>query len=84
MTGPGDELSGFGKAYRAAGPWLNASAKLTTAPAVGVAVGWWIDSKQGSAPWGVLIGAMIGMTLGFVGFIADVLRMSKKKEEPKK
>jgi ATP synthase protein I len=81
MTGPGDELSGFAKAYRSAGPWLNASAKLTSAPAVGVAVGWWIDSTKGSAPWGVLIGALVGMTLGFVGFITDVLRMSKKKDD---
>jgi ATP synthase protein I len=84
VTGPGDELSGFAKAYRAAGPWLNASAKLTTAPALGCAVGWWIDSRNGSAPWGLLIGAMIGMTVGFVGFIADVLRMSKKKEPEQK
>jgi ATP synthase protein I len=78
VTGPGDELSGFAKAYRAAAPWLNASAKLTTAPALGVAVGWFVDSKAGSAPWGLLIGALIGMTVGFIGFIADVMRMSKK------
>jgi ATP synthase protein I len=84
VTGPGDELSGFAKAYRAAAPWMNASAKLTSAPALGVAIGWWIDSKKGSAPWGLLIGALIGMTLGFVGFIADVLRMSKKKDVEKK
>ena len=85
MTGPGDELSGFAKAYRAAAPWLNASAKLTAAPALGVAVGWWVDDKKGSAPYGVLIGAFAGMTVGFVGFIADVLRMTKKtKDEEKK
>lgn len=47
-------------------------------------MGWWIDSKNGSAPWGLLIGALIGMTVGFVGFIADVLRMSKKKEPVEK
>ncbi len=80
MTGPGDELSGFAKAYRAAAPWLNASAKLTSAPAIGVAVGWWIDNEKGSAPVGILIGAFTGMTLGFVGFITDVLRMTKKKK----
>ena len=80
MTGPGEELSGFAKAYRSSAPWLNASAKLTSAPAIGVAVGWWIDSKQGTGPWGLLIGAMVGMTVGFVGFIVDVLKMSKKKE----
>ncbi len=62
---------------------MNASAKLTSAPALGVAIGWWIDSKKGSAPWGVLIGAMIGMTLGFVGFITDVLRMTKKSDAKK-
>lgn len=81
MTGPGDELSGFAKAYRAAAPWLNASAKLTTAPALGVAVGWFIDSRAGSAPWGLLIGALLGMTVGFVAFIAAVLKASKKEEK---
>ena len=80
MTGPGDELSGFAKAYRAAAPWLNASAKLTTAPMLGVLVGWWVDKEKGSAPIGLIIGAFMGMAVGFGGFIADVLRMSKKKE----
>jgi ATP synthase protein I len=80
VTGPGDELSGFAKAYRAAAPWLNASAKLTTAPLLGVVVGWWVDKSKGTSPWGVLIGSLIGVTVGFVGFIADVLRMSKKEQ----
>lgn len=79
VTSPGDELSGFAKAYRAAAPWLNASTKLTTAPVVGVAMGWWVDKERGTAPYGVLVGAMVGMVLGFTGFIVDVLRMSKKK-----
>jgi len=78
LTGPNDELSGIAKAYRSAGPWLSASAKLTTAPALGVWVGWWVDKEKGTAPVGVLIGSMLGMVLGFYGFIRDVLRMSKK------
>ena len=79
MSGPGDELSGFAKAYRAAAPWLNASAKLTTGPLLGVVVGWWVDKSKGTAPYGVLIGAMVGIGVGFYGFIRDVLRMSSKK-----
>ena len=78
MTGPNDELSGIAKAYRSAGPWLNASAKLTTAPLLGVLVGRWVDKEKGTGPYGVLIGALLGMGLGFYGFIRDVLRMSKK------
>jgi ATP synthase protein I len=80
LSGPGDELSGFAKAYRAAAPWLNASAKLTTGPLLGVLVGWWVDKSKGTAPYGVLIGAMAGIGIGFYGFIRDVLRMSSKKQ----
>jgi ATP synthase protein I len=80
LSGPGDELSGFAKAYRAAAPWLNASAKLTTGPLLGVLVGWWVDKSKGTGPYGVLIGSMLGIGIGFYGFIRDVLRMSSKKQ----
>jgi ATP synthase protein I len=80
LSGPGDELSGFAKAYRAAAPWLNASAKLTTGPLLGVLVGWWFDKSKGTGPYGVLIGSLVGMAAGFYGFIHDVLKMSSKKQ----
>jgi len=81
VTGPGDELSGFAKAYRAAAPWMNASAKLTTAPVLGVLIGLWIDGSKGTKPLGVVIGVVVGMVLGFVGFIRDVLRMEKERKK---
>jgi ATP synthase protein I len=80
LTGPGDELEGYAKAYRAAAPWLNASAKLTTGPLLGVVLGWWFDKSRGTAPYGLLVGAMLGIGIGFYGFIRDVLRMSNKKQ----
>jgi ATP synthase protein I len=80
LSGPGDELSGFAKAYRAAAPWLNASAKLTTGPLLGVLVGFWIDKSKGTAPYGVLIGSVVGIAVGFYGFIRDVLRLSNPKK----
>lgn len=80
VTTPEEQLSSFSKAYRAAAPWLNASAKLTTGPMVGVLGGWLFDNWKGSAPWGLLVGSMVGLAAGFIGFITDVLKMSKKKE----
>jgi ATP synthase protein I len=81
LSEPDDELSGFAKSYRAAAPWLNASAKLTTGPLLGVLVGWYIDKERGSSPYGVLFGSIIGIAIGFYGFIRDVLKMSEKKQK---
>ncbi|MBK7857409.1 MAG: AtpZ/AtpI family protein [Archangiaceae bacterium] len=53
------------------------------APVVGVAIGWWVDKKTGSAPVALVIGSLVGMVLGFVGFIVDVTRMSKKEKQNK-
>jgi ATP synthase protein I len=82
LSGPDDELSSYAKTYRAAAPWLNASAKLTTGPLLGVLVGWYIDKAKGTGPYGVLIGSIIGIAAGFYGFIRDVLKMSEKKKQP--
>jgi F0F1-type ATP synthase assembly protein I len=41
------------------------------AASVGVAVllGWWIDNRYETAPWGILICAMVGIIGGLLNFV---------------
>jgi F0F1-type ATP synthase assembly protein I len=41
---------------------------------IGVAAGLWLDSRAGTAPWGVLIGFALGVTAG----ILNVYRATKQ------
>jgi F0F1-type ATP synthase assembly protein I len=57
-------------------PWLNlASAGFEIAAAVGgfAALGWWIDRRRGTAPWGLLIGALLGLVGGLYNLIKAAL-----------
>ena len=44
---------------------------------LGVAVGWWLDQRYHWSPWGVIVGAAIGMTAGMYTMIRDALRANK-------
>lgn len=50
--------------------------------AVGVAVGYfaggWLDKKFGWAPWGALIGSMLGLIAGAYLLIKEANRMDKQ------
>ena len=51
---------------------------------MGVMVGFFIDRKLGSSPVATLIGSLLGMGLGFYGFIKGVMDLSKKQDDAKK
>jgi ATP synthase protein I len=44
---------------------------------LGVAVGYWIDKKFNSSPWGMLIGSAIGFAAGMYLLFKDVMRANK-------
>ena len=50
--------------------------------AVGVAVGYfagsWLDKKFGWAPWGMLLGSMLGLIAGAYLLIKEVNRMDRQ------
>jgi len=56
-----------------------ASSGLDLAIVVGgfAALGWWLDRKYGWAPWGVLVGALLGLVGGLTNFLRDALRVAK-------
>jgi F0F1-type ATP synthase assembly protein I len=85
VAGPGDRkdpnsegLSSLGEAYRKASPYIGASTSLVSAVAIFTLLGVWLDRKLGNqTPWFTLLGTVIGMTGGFIGFFRTVLGKRK-------
>jgi F0F1-type ATP synthase assembly protein I len=51
--------------------------EIAVAVGLGVAIGYWVDGRWDSGPWGVLVGAMLGLATGMYLLIRDVIRMNK-------
>ncbi|HEX7622461.1 MAG TPA: AtpZ/AtpI family protein [Anaeromyxobacteraceae bacterium] len=67
-------VSNLADAYRKAAPYMGASTQLVASVGLFTAVGWWGDQKLGHrTPWLLLVGAGVGMTVGFVSFFKTVL-----------
>jgi LPXTG-motif cell wall-anchored protein len=85
VAGPSDRkdpksegLSSLGEAYRKASPYVGASTALVSAVALFTLGGVWLDRKLGTqTPWFTLLGALLGMTGGFIGFFRTVLGKRK-------
>jgi hypothetical protein len=87
VAGPGDRkdpgsdsegLSSLAEAYQKASPYIAASTSLVAAVALFTLGGVWLDRKLGNkVPWFTLLGAVLGMTGGFIGFFKTVLGKRK-------
>lgn len=85
--GPGDRerrspdeegLSNLAAGYRKASPYIGASTTLVAAVGLFTWAGIWVDRKVGTqVPWFTILGAVLGMTGGFISFFRTVL--GKKK-----
>jgi ATP synthase protein I len=82
VAGPGDRrrgseddkgLSDLAEGYQKATPYLAASTSLVAAVGVFTGLGVWLDRKFDTSPWLTLVGAIIGMTGGFISFFRTVL-----------
>lgn len=90
MAGPGDRergteddkgLSDLAEGYQKATPYLAASTSLVAAVGVFTGLGVWLDRKFSTSPWLTLLGAVIGMTGGFISFFKAVLGKTKDKDK---
>lgn len=89
MAGPGgrergtdDEkgLSSLAEGYRKASPFIAASTSLVAAVAVFMGLGYWLDAKlENEVPWFTMLGALFGMTGGFISFFRTVLGKRKTR-----
>ncbi len=85
MAGPGDRergtrddeqgLSNLASAYQKAAPYMAASTTLVASVGAFTWAGIWLDRKVGTrVPWFTILGAVVGMTGGFISFFRTVLR----------
>ena len=73
-------LSDLAKGYRDAAPYMAASTQLVASVGLLTALGWWGDKElHHGTPWMLLVGAGLGMTVGFVSFFKVVLAKPKRK-----
>ncbi len=81
--GRGDDdrdQSSLAEGYRKAAPYMSASTQLVVAVGLCTWIGIWLDRKLGNhVPWLTMLGAVLGMTAGFIGFFKTVLGTKKKK-----
>ncbi|GAB5533895.1 MAG: hypothetical protein Rubg2KO_01440 [Rubricoccaceae bacterium] len=66
----------YGDGMRAAGPYLGLGAQIGGSMILFVGAGVLVDRWLDSTPWGVIIGAALGM----VGIIALVMRIAREEE----
>ena len=61
----GNSLNYFQKIIIQSGPAASASYTLVAAIFICTALGWLIDARKGSSPYGVLLGLGLGLVSGF-------------------
>lgn len=59
------------------GQYLGLGLEMAVGVGLGYVVGSWLDKKYGWAPWGVLVGSMLGLAGGMYLLIKQALRMNK-------
>ena len=89
MPGPGDReredqeqkgLSDLASGYQKAAPYMAASTSLVVAVGLFLGLGHWLDEKLGNrVPWFTMLGAVVGMTGGFISFFKVVLGTRKRR-----
>ena len=55
--------------------------ELGISVAIGLAIGWWLDGKAGTAPWLMLVFLGLGLAAGFRGVLRAVKRANQAAED---
>lgn len=78
-------LSDLARAYRSAERYLGAVFTLVASVGILSWAGYQLDRKWGHrVPWLMLIGTVVGMIGGFVGFFRTVLRANQNQKKDNK
>lgn len=70
----GSVTDAYGDGMRAAGPYLGLGLQIAAAMLFFVGLGYLADRMLGTTPWGLLVGAVLGM----VGIVALVVRVANE------
>lgn len=75
----GGGLSETARQMRAAEPYIAAVWKLVGGAVVGVLGGYFLDKWLGTSPWFLLGLSLVGISVGFYGFLHEMTRLGKRK-----
>jgi|GEM_PF-1533515 len=76
----GSVTDAYGDGMRAAGPHIGLGMQIAASMAFFVGLGYLADRALGSTPWGVIVGAALGM----VGIVALVVRVANEANAKRK
>ncbi|MBI4534767.1 MAG: AtpZ/AtpI family protein [Ignavibacteriae bacterium] len=79
MSAPGKKPAGV--IQRQVGSFLTLGLQLALSVVFFFFVGYWLDGKLGTSPWGSIIGAVVGVTGGLIKFLKDAVALGKKADE---
>ncbi|MCP3098381.1 AtpZ/AtpI family protein [Myxococcus sp. K15C18031901] len=75
----GSELGETARQMRAAQPYIAAVWKLVGGAVVGVLGGYWLDKALKTGPWLMVGLSLVGICVGFYGFLREMARLGKRK-----
>lgn len=65
-----------------AAQWVSQITTVSLEMALPAAFGYWLDNKWGTAPWLVIVGGILGFTVGFRHLLQMVQVANDKLEPP--
>lgn len=69
-----DSRSSWPEVMRALAPYMNIGWTFLATIGLGLLGGHWLDKRFGTTPWFFILGAILGMAVGFYHFFKTVLR----------
>jgi F0F1-type ATP synthase assembly protein I len=69
-----DSSSSWPEVMRALAPYMNIGWTFLVTIGLGLLGGHWVDKRFGTTPWFFILGAILGMGVGFYHFFKTVLR----------
>ena len=62
-------------------PYLNLGSQLTVTVLFLGGIGWLIDEKSGSEPWGLVVELLLGCAIGFYQFLKSLQQLLEKDKQ---
>ena len=75
----GQELGSTARQMQEAAPYISAVWKMVGGAVVGVLGGLLLDRWLGTKPWLLVALSVVGISVGFYGFLHEMTRLGKKK-----
>lgn len=67
--------------WAASGQYMGLGLTWAMATLLFLAVGWWLDTKLGTAPWLLIVGAFVGASAGFYYLYQNVVVEAREEQQ---